>query len=65
MSDKPRYSFGNVDGIMKDGVSVSIGIERDSVTVSFDYADSRDGILYHVEATGYRTKKEPIIADKN
>jgi hypothetical protein len=58
MSDKPRYSFGDIDGIMKDGTSVSIGVERDNVVISFDYVDSRDGTLYHVETTGHRTKKE-------
>jgi hypothetical protein len=64
MTDKPRYMFGDVHGALKDGTSVSIGFEGNSVSIAFDYRD-QDDVLYHVEATGYRTKKESIIADKN
>ena len=63
MSDKPRYTFGGVNGVMKYGTHVDIGIARgDVVDISFDYRDNRDGVDYHVQATGYRTKKEPQIA---
>lgn len=65
MADKPRYTFGDVNGVLKDGTSVSVGVEKDWVSISFDYHDHRDDVVYHVEATGYRTKKESIIANKN
>ena len=58
MSNEPRYSFGDVDGVMNDGTSVSIGFTGDHVDISFDYRDAVDGQWYHVEASGYRTKKE-------
>jgi hypothetical protein len=56
---KPRYTFGDVNGAMKDGTHVIInGGPRDEITISFNYTDTRDGVVYHVEATGFRTIKE-------
>ena len=65
MCGKPRYSFGDVNGVMKNGLDVSIGIDQsDKVNISFNYRDDRDGIYYYVQTSGYRTKKEPAIAPK-
>jgi hypothetical protein len=63
MSDKPRYTFSDVNGVIVDGTNVDIGIAQgDVIDILFDYRDSRDGVDYHVQATGYRTKKESQIA---
>lgn len=54
---EPRYAFGDVNGVMKEGTSVSINLgESDRVSIDFTYTDQRDGQLYRVNATGYRTK---------
>jgi hypothetical protein len=52
-----RYSFGDVNGVMKDGLNVSIGFdENDRCNIEFSYRDQRDGELYCVHATGRRRK---------
>lgn len=53
----PRYTFGDVQGVMKDATHFSMGVaEKDYVDVTFDYYDTRDGKRYYVEARG--TRKE-------
>ena len=53
----PRYSFGDVRGIMQEGTAVSVGIDDTStVTVDFDFLDRRDGKKYHVHARGVLTE---------
>ncbi len=55
-SSPPRYSFGDVNGIMKAGIHVVInGGLLDEMDISFDYFDRRDGKKYHVEGKGFRT----------
>ena len=55
--DQPRYSFGDIQGAMKDGTSVSIGFgERNRISIEFTYTDQLDGCTYKVNATGYRVK---------
>ncbi len=57
LSHQPRYSFGDVQGTMKDGYSVSVGVEpNDEVNIEFTYKDRRDGKTYRVVATGRRTE---------
>ena len=37
MSEKPpRYTFGNVKGVMKDGTSISIGFTGERVDISME-----------------------------
>lgn len=55
----PRYSFYNVNGTLKDASQIRIGVDKgDRVDVDFKYRDNLTGELYHVQATGYRTKIE-------
>lgn len=55
MTDKPHYSFGDVKGAMRDSTSLSIGYdERNRISIEFNYTDNRDGVLYHVTASGWR-----------
>lgn len=55
--DRPRYSFGDVQGAMKDGIAVSIGFDEcNRVNIEFTYTDRLDGFTYTVSASGYRTK---------
>ena len=65
-SKLPRYSFGDVNGALKDGTTVVINSGlRDEMDISFDYFDRRDGFKYHVEAKGFRTlipNQEPTDA---
>ena len=56
MHTPPRYTFGNVNGIMKDGTSIAVGVQEDSVTVTFDYHDRETGKMYHVVAKGFRAE---------
>ena len=58
MSDKPRYSFLNVDGVLRDGYAVNISGDDDGrrVHVTFTYRDNITGAVYAVEASGYRTR---------
>ena len=52
----PRYSFGDVNGIMKAGIHVVINDDLlYEMDISFDYFDRRDGKKYHVEGKGFRT----------
>lgn len=54
---KPRYSFGDVKGAMKDGTSISVGVDSDDrVNIEFDYTDTLTGQRYHVSAVGRRTE---------
>jgi hypothetical protein len=60
---KPRYTFGDVSGAMKEGRAVSVGVDNgDHIDISFYYRDNQDGKLYHVEAIGHRSeiKEQPI-----
>ena len=62
MSEKPRYSFGDVKGIMREGMGFSVGVdEKDMLDIEFTYRDTRDGKLYRVVARGWRelVKEEP------
>ena len=55
----PRYSFGDVQGVLREGTGVSVGWDTDDgdrVTVEFDYLDSAEGKRYHVTARGWRTE---------
>jgi len=64
----PYYTFKDVKGVMNDGTSVLVGVldhdttvgvlDHDTVNISFDYRDRRDGVLYHVEARGWRARKD-------
>lgn len=56
MSDKPRYSFGDVKDIMREGAGIYIGAdeENDRVDIEFTYRDTRNGKLYRVVAKGWR-----------
>jgi len=55
MTDNPRYTFSDVQGAMRDGYAVNIGMdERDRITVEFTYADRLDGKTYKVTALGWR-----------
>ena len=56
----PRYSFGDVQGTLTNGLAVQLGLHVDWCTVEFDYTDRLDGVLYHVSASGWRTKKEEV-----
>ena len=57
MSDNPSYSFGDVKGIVAAGTQVSIGVDdKQRISISFTYRDSRDGCEYRVVAEGYREK---------
>ena len=57
MSDTTRYTFGNVDGIMKEGTGVCIGMDGDDrVTIHFKYRDA-EGKWWAVAAHGWRMVK--------
>lgn len=63
MTDKPRYSFGDVEGVMRDSTSFSMGYdENDRISIEFNYTDRRDGVLYHVAAAGWRSRVIPEAA---
>lgn len=62
MSDKPRYSFGDVKGIMRESMGFSVGgDEKERIDIEFTYRDTRDGKLYRAVASGWRelVKEEP------
>ncbi len=70
--DGSRYAFGAVKGVMRDATTWSMGaeslvrqpyIEQHAVAIEFDYLDQRDGLTYHVSATGFRTLKSPKEPD--
>jgi len=57
MTDNPRYTFGDVQGAMRDGHAASISLDgRDRITVEFTYTDQLDGKTYKVTAYGWRTE---------
>ena len=58
--NKPRYSFGDVEGVMRESTSLSVGCdERNRISIEFNYTDNRDGVLYHVAASGWRSAVVP------
>ncbi len=64
---QPRYSFGDVRGVMREGVGVSVEWDingGDHVTVEFDYLDRAEGKRYHVTARGWRTEVKAQGADE-
>ena len=57
MTDNPRYTFGDVQGAMRDGHAVNIALDdRDRITVEFTYTDRLDGRTYKATAHGWRTE---------
>ena len=60
MTDKPHYSFGDIEGVMRDSTSFSLGRdERNRINIEFNYTDNRDGVLYRVTASGWRSAVVP------
>ena len=60
MTNKPHYSFDDVKGITCDSISFSFGYdENDRISIEFNYTDRRDGVLYHVAASGWRSRVIP------
>jgi hypothetical protein len=54
--DNPHYSFGNIQGVMKDATRFFMDFaDRDSLLIKFDYKD-KEGKQWHVRARGYRTE---------
>jgi hypothetical protein len=54
--DNPHYSFGNIQGVMKDATRFFMDFaDRDSLLIEFDYKD-KEGKQWHVRARGYRTE---------
>ena len=63
----PRYSFGDVQGVLREGAGVSVGWDTnggDRVTVEFDYLDRAEGKRYHVTARGWRTEVKARDTDE-